>query len=233
MRSLEAVHRQMFDHRVDWTSVDREAALATPHVLDLLREACLVESYLPVYTGKMMGLFWDDLQATAIFTIESIEAYSHYYLLRRYLATVGYRPVTDAEVITLRRKERREVYNDPIRELVNFMGTEHFAAQFFTDLVKMTTEPAIRALLPKFAEEETVHAQFAFDLLAARLKKNPKLKKEVVRHARDFRHVGAYVTDTVSPAGPDNVRTIQAFNRKFEKLLGQPLSDFLVGGADR
>ena len=63
----------------------------------MLREACLVESYLPVYTGKMMGLFWDDLDATTIFTIESIEAYGHYYVLRRYLETVGYMPVTDEE----------------------------------------------------------------------------------------------------------------------------------------
>jgi hypothetical protein len=32
----------------------------------------------------------------------------------------------------------------------------------------------------------------------------------------------------VPPAKGDNVRTIRAFNEKFEKLLGQPLSDFLV-----
>jgi hypothetical protein len=228
MRSLRAVQRKMFDHRADWEAIDRGAALANPRVLDLLREACLVESYLPVYTGKMMGLFWDDLDATAIFTIESIEAYSHFYLLRRYLETIGYRPITDAEVVMLRAKERRAVYRNPIRELVNFMGTEHFAAQFFLDLIDMTDEPVIKGLLPEFAEEETLHSQFAFDLLAARLQVDGSLRSEVVKRARNFRHVGAYVADVVSPAGSDNVRTIQAFNRKFEKLLGQPLSDMLV-----
>lgn len=229
MRSLRLVQRKMLDATVPWDRVDRAAALESPHVLDLLREACLVESYLPVYTGKMMSLFWDDLDATAMFTIEAIEAYGHYYLLRRYLDTVGFRPVTDAEVRSLRRKERRVVYTDRIRELVNFMGTEHFAAQFFTDLTTMTSEPVIREILPRFAAEETVHSQFAFDLLAARVKRDPRVRRRVVRHARAFRHVGAYVIDVVSPAGPDNVRTIQAFNRKFERLLGTPLSDFLAG----
>ena len=227
-RSLDAVRRKMFDHRVDWTRVDNAAARATPHVLDLLREACLVESYLPVYTGKMMSLFWDDLDATAMFTIEAIEAYAHYYLLRRYLAQVGHRPITDAEVIELRRAEHRAVYRDPVRELVNFMGTEHFAAQFFADLTRMTSEPVILELLPEFAAEETVHAQFAFDLLAARVRRDPDLATHIVRQARQFRHVGAYVMGDVSPAGTDNLKTIAGFNRRFEKLLGKPLSDFMV-----
>lgn len=231
MRSLEVAQRKLYDDRADWAGVDRAAALDAPHALDLLREACLVESYLPVYTGKMMALFWDDLDATAVFTIEAAEAYSHYYLLRRYLETVDYQPITDAEVIALREKERAEEYTEPIRELVNFMGTEHFAAQFFSDLMDMTTEPVLRTLLPRFAEEETLHSQFAFDLLAARLANDPSLSAEVVEHARNFRHVGAYVADHVSPAGSDNVRTIQAFNHKFVRLLGKPLSEFLIGGA--
>jgi hypothetical protein len=40
--------------------------------------------------------------------------------------------------------------------------------------------------------------------------------------------VGAYVRPYVPPAKEDNVRSIRAFNEKFERLLGQPLSDFLV-----
>lgn len=228
MRSLAVIHGKLYDRRLDWDRIDRRAARRNPRVLDLLREACLIESYLPVYTGKMMSLFWDDLDATAIFTIEAMEAYGHYYILRRYLEAVGYRPIQDQEVIALRRKERRAVYTDPVRELVNFMGTEHFAAQFFTDLEGIVEEPVIKRILPEFAAEERVHSQFAFDLLAARVKHRPSLKRAVVRHARSFTHVGAYVTASVSPASADNIRTIQAFNRRFTQLLGGPLSDFLV-----
>jgi hypothetical protein len=225
---LQKVQRKLFEQKLDWSRIDRQTALARPDLLDLLREACLVESYLPVYTGKMMSLFWDDLDATTIFTIESIEAYEHYYVLRRYLATVGYKPVADKEVIALRDRERREVYTDKIRELVNFMGTEHFAAQFFTDMSKLMKEPVIRTILPEFAAEEVIHSQFAFDLLQARVMRDPSAQNAVIEHARNFKHIGAYVRPYVPPAKEDNIRSIRAFNEKFEKLLGQPLSDYLM-----
>jgi hypothetical protein len=73
-----------------------------------------------------------------------------------------------------------------------------------------------------------VHSQFAFDLLQARIRKDPSAKDAILEHARNFKHVGAYVRPYVPPAKGDNVRTIRAFNEKFEKLLGQPLSDYLV-----
>ena len=78
------------------------------------------------------------------------------------------------------------------------------------------------------AAEEVVHSQFAFDLLQARIRKDPTTKGAILEHARNFKHVGAYVRPYVPPAKGDNVRSIRAFNDKFEKLLGQPLSDFLV-----
>jgi rubrerythrin len=228
MKSLRAVQRKLFDSKLDWAAIDVNQALSRPDLLELLREACLVESYLPVYTGKMMSLFWDDLDATTIFTVEAIEAYGHYYVLRRYLQTVGFRPISDTEVIELRERERQEVYSDQIRELVNFMGTEHFAAQFFTDMAKLIEEPVIRAVLPEFAAEELIHSQFAFDLLAARIARDPAARERVAAHARDFKHVGAYVRPYVPPAKDDNLRAIRAFNEKFESLLGQPLSDYLI-----
>ena len=228
MKTLQTVHRKLFDQKLAWSQIDKKKALAQPEQLELLREACLVESYLPVYTGKMMALFWDDLNATTIFTIESIEAYGHYYMLRRYLETIGYKPVSDEEVVELRERERGVIYTDRVRELVNFMGTEHFAAQFFLDMSQLLDEPVLAAILPEFAAEEVVHSQFAFDLLQARIRKDPGARSEILEHARNFKHVGAYVRPYVPPAKGDNVRSIRAFNEKFEKLLGQPLSDFLV-----
>jgi hypothetical protein len=226
--TLEKVQRKLLEEKLAWSRIDTQKALARPDLLELLREACLVESYLPVYTGKMMSLFWDDLDATTIFTIESIEAYGHYYVLRRYLDACGYKPVTDQEVVALRDRERPEVYTDQIRELVNFMGTEHFAAQFFIDMSKLIDEPVIKAILPEFAAEEVIHSQFAFDLLQARVARDPGAKAAILQHGRNFKHVGAYVRPYVPPAKDDNMRSLRAFNEKFEKLVGQPLSDYLV-----
>lgn len=228
--ALMTAQRRLFEHRVDWGTIDRRKARAAPRVLDLLREACLVESYLPTYTAKMLALFWDDLDATATFTIEAMEAYSHFYLLRRYLEIVGHRPIRDTEVRALRRKVLRASYRDPIRELVNFMGTEHFAAHFFRSLAAQIDEPVMRRLLPEFAAEETAHSQLAFDLLAARVGRDGATRRRVVRLAARFTHVGAYVRPYVSPAVADNVRAINAFDRRFTGLLGRPLSAFLVEG---
>ena len=218
----------MFAHRLEWDRIDRRKARRRPAVLDLLREACLVESYLPVYTGRMLGLFWDDLDATAMFTIEAIEAYAHYHLLRRYLDIVRYRPINDREVVALRSRAQRQSYRDPIRELVNFMGTEHFASHFFRALARQTEEPVMRELLPRFAEEERTHSQFAFDLLTARAR-GRTVRRAIARHASRFRHVGAYVAPYVSPAEADNVRAIVEFDRRFEPLLGSSLGEYLLG----
>jgi hypothetical protein len=89
-------------------------------------------------------------------------------------------------------------------------------------------EPVLTAVLPEFAAEEVVHSQFAFDLLQARIQRDPSVKNAILEHARNFKHVGAYVRPYVPPAKGDNVRSIRAFNEKFEKLLGRPLSDFLM-----
>ncbi len=228
MKTLDEVEGKIFDKRYDWDGIDIAKALQRPELLDVLREACLIESYLPVYTGKMMDLFWDDLDATTIFTIEGFEAYTHYYTIRRYLDIVGYKPITDKEVLDLRKKERSEVYTDQIRELVNFMATEHFAAHFFTDLIDLTDEPVLKAMLPKFAIEETSHSQFAYDLLEVRIKQNPLVIDRVIKLAGEVKHIGAYVIPYVSPAKFDNIKTLLSFNRKVEELTGKRLSDIML-----
>jgi len=225
MNNLEIVHNKIFDRRANWNAINKELALKNRRVLELLREAALVESYLPIYTGKMNELFYDDLEATAIFTIESFEAYGHYYMLRRYLDIVGFNPINDSEVLELREKVKKEEFKDQIKELVNFMGTEHFAAQFFTDLSNINKEPVLNGLLPKFAAEEVSHSQFAFDLLKKRLNKNKELGDVIFQHALNYKHIGEYIIPTVSPAKEDNIKTIQSFNEKVEKLIGKRLSD--------
>lgn len=228
MTTLDFVNGKIFDGRADWKAIDKELALKNKKCLDLLHEACLIEAYLPVYTSKMNELFWDDIAATSIFTIEAFEAYGHYFMSRKYLEIVGYNTVTDEEVIKVREKDKGVVYTDKVRELVNFMGTEHFAAEFFKDLIQLTEEPVLRGLLPRFSAEEVSHSQFAFDLLAEMIKVDPTVKEKVMGHALHYQHLGSYVMPQVSPAKEDNIRIIQSFNKKVERLVGKRLSDAVI-----
>jgi len=228
MKTLDQVNSRIFDARVDWKSIDRELALKNTNVLDLLRQASLIESYFPVYTAKMIALFWDNLAATSIFTIEAMEAYGHYFVSRRYLEVVGYAPITDEEIIALRLKDKENISTDKVRELVNFMGTEHFAAEFFSDLAGLTEEPVLKGILPRFSAEEVNHSNFAFDLLEEMISLYPGVKDLVLEHAMNYQHVGSYVMPFVSPAKEDNMRVIQSFNEKVARLVGIRLSDALA-----
>ena len=225
MDALRTFNDRNVGASIDWSAVDRERALRTPRVLDCLREACLIESYLPVFVSRMCELFWDDVDATSVFTIEAFEAYGHYTVLRRYLEVVGHATVTDADVVRVRARDREHVYADKTGELVNFMATEHFAAAFFSQLAAMTEEPVAKGFLPRLAGEEVRHAQFAFDLLEARIRREPGLRDVVLDQAIHFTHVGAYVLPRVSPASDDNLEAIARFNEMVGRLVGRRMSD--------
>lgn len=228
MQTLNRVQGRIFDNQFEWDKIDKKAALSNTKVLELLREACLIESYFGTYTAKMTTLFWDDVDATSIFTIEAFEAFTHYFILRKYLDIVDYKPITDKEIVTLRKKDINVEYKDPIRELTNFMATELFAAHYFSDLSKLTIEPILKKILTRFASQEETHSDFAFDLLKVRLEANPKIKSRILKHATNYRHIGAYVLPSVSRVEEDNVEIISRLNQKIELLTGDSLSDKLV-----
>lgn len=228
MGILYKVEEKIFNNVAEWDKINREKALKNTKVLELVREACLIEAFFGVYVGKMIELFWYDVDATSMFTIEAYEAYGHYYTLRKYLETVGYKPVTDVDVRNVREKDKDKVYKDEIKELVNFMATEHFAACFFSDLSDVAEEPVLKKLLLKLSGEELIHSQFASDLLRARLKKNPKLKNSILTLAKEFQHVGSYALPFVSNVKEDNLQHIQRFNKKVGELVGDSISDYLM-----
>ena len=229
-RLLKQHEKRVFDKRYDWSAIDIKKAHETPEILELLREACLVESVLPAYIAKMMDLFWDDLDASTIFIVEGFEAYTHYYTLRRYLDVVGYKPITDEEVIELRRKERASVYDDPLKELVNFMATEHFAASFFRDIEKYIKEPVLKAMMPRFVDEEERHSQFAGDLILSVIEKDPAKKAQVVHAVKNSQHIGSYFLPKIHPVTQNNLATLVSFNNRIEELIGMKLSDVLLKG---
>ena len=227
MATLDRLIDKLFARKLDWKSIDIARALEQPHLLDLIREACLIESFLPLYTAKMNELFWDNEHATSMFTLEAYEAYGHYYVLRHYLDVIGYRPIEDWEILDIRKKGLDLSYTDPVQELVNFMGTELFAAEFFRDLGSMNPEPALKKLLPEFVAEEVSHSQCAFDLLEGMVQTDPRLNQHILQAAQAFRHVGTYVVPRVAPAKSDNLRIILAFNERIAQLTGTRASDAL------
>lgn len=228
MTNLDLIQYERLNKLFPWERLDREAALARPDLLDLVREACLIESYFAVYTARMMRLLWYDISATSILSIEAFEAYVHFATLRRYLDEVGYRPVSDEEIRRLREKNLDEEVGDELQELVNFMVTEHFAAHFFRDLANECDEPVLQAIMQRFSPEEELHAALAGDLIRARVDGRDDLVDEVIRAARSFRHIGSYVLPGVSNVKNDNVDAILALDRKIEALLGIRLAQATV-----
>lgn len=225
MKILDEVNARIFDARVDWDAIDVASAGAETELLALLREACLVESWFPLYMAELSRTLFDDLEATAIFTIEGFEAYGHFYLLRRYLRHVGGDPPSDDDVVTLRRERWGQALGDPLEELVNFMGTELFAADFFEAIGERTGEPVLREMMTRFAREERVHSEFAAALLRRMVARNPALAARVEEAALGFTHVGRYVLPELSPARADNVALIQRFNRAIAEISGRPPSE--------
>lgn len=226
MESLEMIEKKIFDKRYDWSAIDKNKALENLRVLDLLHEACLIESYFATYTAKMMSLFWYDVQATSAYTIEAFEAYTHYYSLRKYLDIVGYGQVSDEEVVTLRKKDKGEVYDNEVKELINFMATEHFAANFFSNLAEITTEPVLQEMLLRMSKEEVTHARFAYDLLKNRFEQDPEILDDIMKNAQTFQHVGAYVLPFVSNVKEDNLQIISKFADMIQELTGLSLKEY-------
>jgi hypothetical protein len=225
MSALKPIEDKIFNSRWKWDEVDRELAKKTPKVLELLHEACLIESYFSAYMGKMLELFSYDVKATSMFTIEAFEAYTHYFVLRKYLDIVGYNPVTDEEIVALRRKDEGVEHRNEIRELVNFGMTEFFADYFFDDLASMAVEPILVDILKKFSHEEKVHAEFAFELLSDRMI-TPDVTQQILEHVKTFEHVGSYVLPTVSKAKDDNLAIIKKFNERIEELVQMRPSEY-------
>lgn len=226
MKTLNAINNAIIAKEIDLSKVDPKLALMNTKVLDLVREACLIESYFGLYISHMLDIFRYDLNAAAVFTIEAYEAYSHYIILNKYLEIVDYKPIQDDEIIELRKREKATQINDEIKELVNFMGSEHFSSSYFNNLAVETQEPVLKKILTRLAGMEVTHAKLAYDLLEIRLNKNPNLKEVILEHAKNFQHIGKNVLPSLRNASEDNITAIREFNTMLENLVGESLSSY-------
>ena len=137
-----------------------------------------------------MRALWDDIDATAVFSIQLYESYKHFYVLNRYLDVVDYRPIGADELIEIRRRNLDTGVDDPVAELTRYMLSEHFAAYFFLRLSRQAREPVLADLARYIAKDEFRHTQFAYDLLDARLKREPACRDRILQAGSAFRHVG-------------------------------------------
>jgi hypothetical protein len=221
LRASESGHWSL--ESIRWSEIDRRTALGERDILAALHDAAIIEGYLPVFAPRLMRLLWDDVDATAILSLEMYEGLRHYTALKRYLDAVGFAPakVSEESLVSARAKTADITYQEDqiITYLTHFMCSELFAAHFFRRLGEQTNEPVLRELLSYMSRDELRHSAGAGALLSKRLRANPALTAEVLAAAENFRHYGSDVVD-VPLAEENDFEAIMAMNRKVRQLCG-------------
>jgi rubrerythrin len=208
---------------IRWSEVDRGAARDEPEILASLRDAAMIEGYLPTFAPRLMLLLWDDVDATAILSLELYEGLKHYTALRRYLDIIGDEAtrVSERSLVAAREKTGGITYKrDEITTyLTHFMCSELFAAHFFRRLADQTREPVLAELLGYMSRDELRHSAGAGALLKKRVAANPEIASEIIGAAENFRHYGSDVVD-IPLAEENDFEAIMAMNRKIRQLCG-------------
>jgi hypothetical protein len=217
---------------VRWDQINVAVARREDHILSALHDAALIEGYLPVFAPRLMQLLWDDVDATAVLSLELYEGLRHYTALKRYLHAVGYEPAIVSEERMVAARERALAgprrAEDATVQLTNFACSELFAAYFFLRLSRETKEPVLRELLERISRDEFRHAAAGGDLLAKRVRLDPAEADRILTAARSFRHYGADVVD-VPVATANDFEAIAAMNRLIRQACGVSPSQHIQG----
>jgi hypothetical protein len=217
---------------IRWADIDRTLARGEADILMSLRDAAVIEGYLPTFAPRMMLLLWDDVDATAILSLELYEGLKHYTALKRYLDIVGEdgAVLTEPALVAARgntaaihyERERIPTY------LTHFMCSELFASHFFRRISERTREPVLAELLALMTKDELRHSAGAFALLKKRIASDPRVAGEVMAAAENFRHYGSDVVD-IPIAEANDFESIMAMNRQVRQLCGIALTDHMEG----
>ena len=215
---------------IAWDTIEIPLAWERPELLEKLRRAALIEAYIPATIARELPKVLDDPLATLVLSVEMFEGTRHFYALKRYLDAVSYEPgLSEQELVRVRLAHPQPTAQQDyfVTWLVNFMGSEHFAAYFFLRLAEQAREPILRRLLSFMGRDEVRHAQGAFRVLETRLAADPNLKDEVLRAALTFRHYGLDVVDEVPVAVQNDIEALTAFWRRVRRLCGEGITDYL------
>jgi hypothetical protein len=225
------------DTTIAWDAIDLAVAHNERELHRALHDAALIEGYLPVYAARLMQLLWDDVDATAVLSMELFEGLKHFTALARYLDRVGFQreEVSEATLVAARERALDIRYDqaDLIAHLTNFMCSELFAAYFFLRISRRTNEPVLKNLLGYMARDEFRHSASAGDVLKKRVDRDPAVVTQVLAAAEHFRHYGSDVVD-VPVAEENDFEAIMAVNRKIRLLCGlaptEHLKESIPGG---
>jgi len=221
--STAEIQRWNLDTDIDWDDIDPQLALSQPALLRRVRDSALIESFFPIFTCRAMEVLWDDIAATAVFSIQLYESYKHFHVFNQYLHRVGYEPIEDEELRAIRRRNQGLRYQDGTRLLTRYMMSEHFAAFHFMKDAKIAREPVLRHILKLVGRDELRHTQFACDLLALRIQRDAAESAKVHQAARAFRHIGLEVVADVPIAEKNEFAAILTMSQKIKRLTGEGL----------
>ncbi|MGH9458006.1 MAG: ferritin-like domain-containing protein [Thermoanaerobaculia bacterium] len=217
-RRAERVRWQIDDF--DFGAVDAERAAARPDLLATLREAALIESYAPMFALRGLRSWWNSIEESAIASIQFYEEYKHYFALKLYLERAGIE-IPEREILSVRTEEATAPYRDKVRQLANYMVSEHFTAYFYQRLLEQADEPVLRRLLECLIADERRHCSVYFDLLAQRIVNDRSEIDSVLEEVVEFRHQASEVVGENVPVAMRNdfEAVVHLWNR-VERLTG-------------
>jgi hypothetical protein len=218
--STAEMHRWIVDTDIAWDAIDADVALAQPGLLQRVRDSALIESFFPIFTCRAMECLWDDPSATAVFSIQLYESYKHFHVFNQYLQRVGANPIDDDELVAIRRRNEALRFDDGTRLLTRYMMSEHLAAFHFMKDAGVAREPVLRHILKLVGRDELRHTQFAYDLLALRIQRDPAEGHKVIEEARTFRHIGVEVVPAVPIAEKNAFAALVTLGQKIRRLTG-------------
>jgi hypothetical protein len=221
--STSEMQRWVLDTDIAWDDIDAEVALGQPDLLERIRDSALIESFFPIFTCRAMDVLWNDASATAVFSVQLYESYKHFHVFNQYLERVGYRPVADEELVAIRRRNITLRYDDGTSLLTRYMMSEHFAAFHFMKDAKQARERVLRHILKLVGRDELRHTQFAYDLLAMRIARDPAESAKVARAANTFRHIGLEVVPRIPIAEKNQFSAVVTMAQKIKRLTGREL----------
>ena len=221
--STSEMHRWVLDTDIVWDDIDPLSARRDPALLERVRDSALIESFFPIFTCRAMAVLWNDPAATAVFSVQLYESYKHFHVFNQYLERIDYRPIQDEELVSIRRKNAALRYEDATELLTRYMISEHFAAFHFMQDARQAPEPVLRHILKLVARDELRHTQFAYDLIAMRIARNPAESAKVLEAANRFRHIGLEVLPAVPIAEKNQFAPVITLSQKIYRLTGKEL----------
>lgn len=215
---------------IDWSALERDVVAEDESLLQKIKASCLIESHHPIGTGSLIPLLAEDVNATAIISIELYEGFKHFYVLKKYLDSVASEKVRiSVEEIEAARKRAiaHQTTEFLEKELVTFMVSEHFAAYFFLRISQHTKEPVLRKIAAYIAQDEFRHAQAAYAILESCLKDGRVTTDQVLEEAYQFQHYGYKMVDEVPVFQQNDVIAIHSFIKKIQMLTGERMVDYV------